>query len=76
MWGSQSQPSGQQSGASNAPPHIHVTAEVGVSVDNNGQLQGYVKNVSAQTVGEFAGSTAFITHVAAASKAAKSMRQL
>lgn len=58
--------------------NTHVT--VGVSVDNDGNLQAYVKNVSQQTtatgVSAFVKSPQFVDHVGKAAQAAKSQRKL
>lgn len=56
----------------------HVT--VGVSVDNDGNLQAYVKNVSQQTtttgVQNFATSPAFVDHVAKATRTGRQQRKM
>lgn len=57
-----------------------VRVDVGVSVDNDGNLKAYVKSVSTQTANDavagFASSPQFVDHVATASKAATTYRKL
>jgi hypothetical protein len=64
--------SGQQSGGGQQ----NVNVQVEVSVNDKGELQAHVRNVSAQTVGEFAQSPNFIQHVADAANSAKTYRML
>jgi lambda family phage tail tape measure protein len=57
-----------------------LQVSIGVSVDDDGKLQAYVKNVSAQTASDglsgYVSSPLFVQHVATASKAAKSGRMI
>jgi hypothetical protein len=75
-WGNVSRfPKGGQDNnqAAGAPQGLKVS--VGVTVDDDGKLQAYVKNVSAQTTSDglsgYIASPDFITHVANASNTAK-----
>lgn len=71
-------PVGAMPATAGAAQNVHVT--VGVSVDDSGNLQAMVKNVSQQTasstIGSFAQSPQFVDHVAKASKTAKTQRKL
>jgi hypothetical protein len=62
--------------SSGASSGVHVS--VGVTVDDDGKLQAYVKNVSqattAQGIGAYAASPQFVDHVGAASSKARSRR--
>lgn len=69
---------GQDNGQGGSQQAVHVT--VGVTVDDDGKLKAYVKNVSAQATNDgiagYAASSAFVAHVADASNAAKTYRML
>jgi hypothetical protein len=73
-----SSPSYPGSGSNSTAAAIKV--DVGVSVDDAGNLKAYVKSVSTQAasdvVGGFVSSPTFVDHVAAASKAAQVYRKL
>ncbi|MHC2666582.1 phage tail tape measure protein [Bradyrhizobium diazoefficiens] len=62
--------------SSAAPSGVHV--QVGVTVDDDGKLQAYVKDVSqattAQGIRAYAGSPQFVEHVGAAGNKARSRR--
>jgi hypothetical protein len=74
LWGSGSQ--GQQGSASSTAPGLQVS--IGVSIDDDGKLTAYVKNVSAQTTSDglsgYIQSPAFVQHVADAHLTAKTYR--
>ncbi|UGA45953.1 hypothetical protein HU230_0007920 [Bradyrhizobium quebecense] len=57
---------------------VHVS--VGVSVDDDGNLKAVVKNIStsvaSDSIGQYVSSPAFVSHVGAASKKAKTWKQL
>ncbi|WP_316171036.1 phage tail length tape measure family protein [Bradyrhizobium sp. SZCCHNRI1058] len=59
---------------------MRVAVDVGVSVDDDGKLKAFVKNVSTQqandAVAGFASSPQFVDHVANASRTAQSTRKL
>lgn len=59
-----------------APSGVHV--QVGVTVDDDGKLQAYVKNVSqattAQGIGAYVSSPQFVDHIGAASGKARTRR--
>ena len=52
----------------------HITAEVVVKVDKNGELQAYVKNTTVQTVLDYGTSPTFSAHVADAVREGQSRR--
>jgi hypothetical protein len=58
----------------------NLKVDIGVSLDNDGNLQAYVKNVSQQMtasgIGQLVGSPQFADHVANASKKARSQRKM
>jgi hypothetical protein len=70
---------GQDNGQASASP-MQLQVSVGVTVDDDGKLKAYVKSVSQQAttdgISGYAGSPAFIQHVADASKNAKTYRML
>lgn len=77
-WSLGSSQTGSSGSPSGGPQALHVS--VSVSVDENGKLQAYVKNVSAQSFSDglsaYVGSPDHTTHVAQASKTAKVYRLL
>lgn len=68
------------SGASGGAQAAGMKVEVAVSVDNNGNLQAFVKNVSMQsandTLSGYVGSRQFVDHVGAAATQAQIERKL
>lgn len=64
--------------AATGPQAVHVS--VGVSVDDDGNLKAVVKNISTSvandSIGNYVSSSAFVSHVGAASKKAKSWKQI
>ncbi|MET4199061.1 hypothetical protein ABIA95_003061 [Bradyrhizobium sp. LA8.1] len=75
-WGDWS--GGSSSSSSSSPSATGLKVDVGVSVDNNGNLQAYVKSVSMQsasdTVSSFVTSPQFVDHVADASNVGRTNR--
>lgn len=68
------------SSASGAAAGGGLKVDVAVSVDNNGNLQAYVKNVSMQSasdaLGSYVGSPQFVDHVGDAATLARTQRKL
>ncbi|MEY9358948.1 lambda family phage tail tape measure protein [Bradyrhizobium yuanmingense] len=66
--------------ASGGAPAGSLKVDVGVSVDDDGKLQAYVKNVSMQsasdTLGSYVGSPQFVDHVGEAATLASTQRKL
>jgi hypothetical protein len=74
---------GNSSGSSNGqnPQHsVHVTTDIGVTVDDDGKLQAYVKKTSQQTtqagVSAALQSPGFVDHVARATRIGRSQRKI
>ncbi|MGQ7438296.1 hypothetical protein ACTGWA_10910, partial [Streptococcus suis] len=73
-WGSATAAPSAGNTGSGRPLGVHLTADVVVSVDDKGELKAHVRQVAAETVGDYVGSPGFIGDVATASNAAKSYR--